>query len=169
MKIQKYLKYLWSILIIVVPAKTLAFCPVCTAGVIAGVGLSRWLGIDDTITSLWIGALTVTLIYLTEKWLEKMNVRFKGRLIVDSIIYYVLILVPLMKWNITGHPHNKIFGVDKIIFGVFAGSIFFILGYYLDIWLKKTNKGKAYFPFQRVVAPILVLIIISVILYLITK
>jgi len=32
--------------------KALAVCPICTVAVGAGVGLSRWLGIDDTIN--WI-------------------------------------------------------------------------------------------------------------------
>lgn len=37
-------------------AKAQAVCPVCTVAVGTGVGLSRWLGVDDTITGLWLGA-----------------------------------------------------------------------------------------------------------------
>lgn len=37
-----------------------AVCPVCTVAVGAGVGFSRYLGIDDTIAGLWIGALIVS-------------------------------------------------------------------------------------------------------------
>lgn len=33
--------------------KALAVCPICTVAVGAGVGLSRCLGIDDSITGLW--------------------------------------------------------------------------------------------------------------------
>ncbi len=32
-----------------------AICPICTIAVGAGVGFSRYLGIDDTIAGLWIG------------------------------------------------------------------------------------------------------------------
>ena len=41
--------------------KALAVCPICTVAVATGIGFSRWLGIDDTITGLWIGGLTVSL------------------------------------------------------------------------------------------------------------
>jgi hypothetical protein len=32
-------------------------CPVCTIAVAGGVGLCRYLGIDDLISGSWIGAL----------------------------------------------------------------------------------------------------------------
>jgi len=51
--------------------KVLAVCPLCTVAVGAGVGLSRWLGIDDVITGLWIGGLIVSLIAWSENWLDK--------------------------------------------------------------------------------------------------
>ena len=41
--------------------KALAVCPICTVAAATGIGFSRWLGIDDTITGLWIGGLTVSL------------------------------------------------------------------------------------------------------------
>jgi hypothetical protein len=34
-----------------------AICPLCTIAVGAGVGLSRWIGVDDAVTGLWIGGL----------------------------------------------------------------------------------------------------------------
>ena len=58
-------------------AKTsLAVCPVCTVAVGAGVGLSRWLGVDDLITGTWIGGLLVSMIWWTIDWLNKKNIRF---------------------------------------------------------------------------------------------
>ncbi|PIU03715.1 hypothetical protein COT44_01735 [Candidatus Shapirobacteria bacterium CG08_land_8_20_14_0_20_39_18] len=53
-----------------------AFCPVCTVAVGAGVGLSRWLGINDTITGLWIGGLTVSISAWTLNWLATKNKTF---------------------------------------------------------------------------------------------
>ena len=58
--------------------KALAVCPICTVAAATGIGFSRWLGIDDTITGLWIGGLTVSLITWTIDWLGKKNIRFKG-------------------------------------------------------------------------------------------
>ena len=40
--------------------QALAVCPVCTIAVGVGLGISRWLGIDDTVTGVWVGGLIVS-------------------------------------------------------------------------------------------------------------
>ncbi len=167
---KKKLKIFFSAaLLVLLPAKSLAFCPVCTAGVVAGVGFSRWLGIDDTITSIWLGALMLTFVVLTERWFDKMKIKFFGRWFLNALAYYGLTIFALFRWDVTGHPHNKILGVDKIIFGMVVGTIAFYLGYLLHVYLKKKHNGKSYFPFQKVVLPIAPLVILSVIFYFLTK
>src|SRR3972149_8560098 len=86
------------------PSAAYAMCPVCTVAVAAGIGLSRWLGVDDTITGLWIGGLIVALIWWTINWLNKKNIRFKGRKILVVIGYLVLIILPLHFMKILWHP-----------------------------------------------------------------
>lgn len=161
------LKY--SSLLVLLPAKSLAFCPICTVGVVAGVGFSRYLGIDDTITATWLGALTLTFVVLTERWFDKKKIKFFLRWLVDAIIYYGLTVFTLFRWNLTGHPHNKILGVDKIIFGMIVGTVAMALGYYVHVLLKKKNNNKSYFPFQKVALPIAPLVILSIVFYLITR
>ena len=145
-----------------------AVCPVCTVAVGACVGFSRYLGIDDTITGLWIGGLIVSMIAWTISWLTKKNIRFIGRKILVIILYYLLIIGPLYWKDVIGHPFNKIWGMDKLLLGIIAGSFFFFLGNMLHLWLKKRNGGQVYFPFQKVVAPIFILAILSVIFYFLT-
>ena len=67
-------------LLFALPVK--AFCPVCTVAVGAGLGLARWLRIDDTISGLWIGGLTISMIMWTLSWLAKKNINFKGKKII---------------------------------------------------------------------------------------
>lgn len=148
--------------------KALAVCPVCTVAVGACIGLSRWLGIDDIISGLWIGGLTVSLIIWTINWLDKKNIHFKGRKISVLVGYYLMIFVPLYFTGIVGHPFNKILGVDKLIFGAIIGSILFFFGAKYYEYLKNKNDGKAYFPFQKVVMPIAPLLVLSIILYFFT-
>ncbi|OGY42444.1 MAG: hypothetical protein A2Y67_00165 [Candidatus Buchananbacteria bacterium RBG_13_39_9] len=151
-------------------AKTsLAVCPVCTVAVGAGVGLSRWLGVDDLITGTWIGGLLVSMIWWTIGWLNKKNIRFKGRKILAALAYYLLVILPLYFSGVIGHPYNQFCGLDKLLFGIIIGSIGFFAGAILNLWLKKKNQGKVYFPFQKVVLPVGILIIISVVLYIILK
>lgn len=151
--------------------KALAVCPICTIAVGAGVGLSRYLGIDDTITGLWIGGLIVSMISWTEDWLERKNIRFKGRIFVNILGYYALVVIPLYYSGVIGHPLNSlgIYGLDKLLFGIIAGSISFWFGANWYFYLKEKNNSHAYFPFQKVVMPISPLIILSIIFYLLIK
>lgn len=152
-------------------AKALAVCPICTIAVGAGVGLSRWLGIDDAITGLWVGGLIVSMIAWTESWLEKKNIRFKGRIFANIFAYYALTLIPLYYSGIIGNPANTLCfcGLDKLLFGIIAGSLAFWFGASWYYYLKEKNNGHAYFPFQKVVMPVLPLAILSIIYYFLTK
>ena len=39
------------------PSAVYAHCPLCVAGAAAGITLTRWIGVDDLITGIWIGGL----------------------------------------------------------------------------------------------------------------
>ena len=151
--------------------QALAVCPICTIAVGAGVGLSRWLGIDDSITGLWIGGLTVSMITWTISWLDKKNIQFKGRIFVTILSYYLLIVIPLYFMGIMGNPLNTICacGLDKLIIGIVTGSVAFWFGAEWYFHLKEKNGGHAYFPFQKVVMPVSPLIIMSLLFYFLTR
>jgi len=151
--------------------QALAVCPICTIAVGAGIGLSRWLGIDDSITGLWIGGLTVSMITWTLSWFDKKKILFKGRVIITILGYYLLIVTPLYFMGIMGNPLNSICfcGLDKLVIGIIVGSIAFWFGAEWYYYLKAKNGGHAYFPFQKVVMPISPLIILSLIYYFLTK
>lgn len=151
--------------------QALAVCPICTIAVGAGVGFSRWLGIDDSITGLWVGGLTVSMIAWTISWFNKKNIRFRGRALVTTIGYYLLIIAPLFFMGIMGSPLNAICacGLDKLLVGIVVGSIAFWFGASWYYHLKEKNGGHAYFPFQKVVMPVSPLIVMSLIFYFLTK
>lgn len=158
-----------SSLFLLFPQKALAVCPVCTIAVGAGVGLSRWLGIDDTIIGLWIGGLTVSIIMWTISFLNSRKIVFKGRKLLTTVGYYLLIVVPLYKTGIMGHPYNRMWGMDKLLFGIALGSIFFFMGGLWYLRMKEANQGHAHFPFQKSLMPVIPLVILSVLFYFITK
>ncbi|MEI6596741.1 MAG: hypothetical protein WCL13_00825 [bacterium] len=169
-KISTYLLLIFAVSFLFAK-KALAVCPICTIAVGAGVGFSRWLGINDTITGLWIGGLIVSMIVWTESWLDKKNIRFKGRIFVNILAYYALIIIPLSYSGIIGNPLNTLCscGLDKLLFGIIAGSSAFWFGASWYFYLKEKNNGHAYFPFQKVVMPIAPIIILSIIFYFLTK
>ncbi|TAK96690.1 hypothetical protein EPO05_01275 [Patescibacteria group bacterium] len=150
-------------------AKASAVCPVCTIAIGAGVGLSRWLGIDDTIAGLWIGALTVSMIMWTLSWFEKKSWNFPWRTSLTVVGYYLLIVVPLFYTGIMGHELNKIWGIDKLLLGIIAGSAAFYGSAKWYEQLKTKNAGHAQFPFQKVVMPVGAIAILSLLFYILTK
>lgn len=144
-----------------------AVCPVCVVAVGAGLGFSRWLGVDDVVSSIWIGGLLWGVSVWTVTWMRGKKWSFKYDNIVVPVAYYVLVLGPLYYGETIGHPLNKIFGIDKILFGTIIGTAVFVLANYLHAFLKTKNGGKSYFPYQKVAVPVLSLLIISLIFYFI--
>ena len=117
-------------------------CPVCVVAIGAGLGLSGWLGIDDVVSSVWIGAFLFAITSWTLSYMKKKNWSFADDGIVITLIYVVLTFIPLYYAGIVGHPLNKIFGLDKIIFGSTVGATILFLGNILHNYLKRKNKGK---------------------------
>ena len=160
-----YFLILITSLLVAFPAN--AVCPVCTVAVGVGLGFSRWLGIDDLISGVWIGGLIVSLIIWSLNWLNKKQIKFKLSWLAISILFYGLTIIPLYFSGIIGHPLNKFYGIDKILFGAIFGRLVFLLSFWLHNFLKKKNQGKVFFPFQKVVLPVLFLLITSLIFYLV--
>lgn len=148
---------------------SLAFCPVCTIVVASGVGLSRWLKIDDLISGLWIGGLLISLSLWTIDWLNKKNIKFLLRKILVFVFWYGITILPLYKVGIIGDLRNKIFGIDKLVGGIILGSLIFVLSLLFNNFLIKKNNNKVYFPFQKVIIPVLFLLISSFVLYFASK
>lgn len=149
-------------------APAIAICPLCTVAVASGVGLSRYLGIDDTITALWIGGLTISLIFWTADWLKRKKIKFFAQNLIVAIFYIALVMAPLYLKDIIGHPLNTLWGVDKIILGLICGFGLFFLGHISYLYLKNKNNGRAHFPYQKIVMSVTPLILASVIFYFIT-
>lgn len=154
-----------------------AVCPVCTVAVLGGLGLSRWLGIDDTISGVWIGGLILSLSFWLSDWAQKRNIskawpvsqlKIPHLTLIAIFITYLLVFVPLQMAGITGHPFNKLWGIDKLFLGAISGSLVFLIGVAADKTQRRL-KGKQFFSFQKVIFPVLALVIMSIIFAVITK
>ena len=117
-----------------------AFCPVCVVAVGAGLELSHYLGIDDVITGLWIGALLIGLSAWTIEWLQKKKISFKGKVLAVYAGYYLLTVIPLYFTGLMGQYGHTFWGVDKLLLGIIFGSAIFFLGGMWNLKLKKNNK-----------------------------
>lgn len=135
-------------------------CPVCTVTVIAGLGLSRLLGIDDLVTSIWIGGFILSFSFIFYNWLIKKWPKLKVTygLYITIILMYAMALLPLIKTPT----------VSRILYGTTVGSVVFLLGVYADKFQRVKYK-KIFFPFQKVIFPVLALLITSLIFFFITR
>ena len=162
---KKILVTISAFLVLILPKLTYAVCPICTIAVGAGLGLAEWIGIDDTISGLWIGALIVSMSVWTINWLDRRNIKFTGRKILIFVAYYLIVLLPLWLKGKIGHPLNRLCGIDKLLFGIILGSFLFAAGVIFHNYLRKRNGDRSYFKGQKIVFAVAPLIIASIILY----
>ena len=153
----------------ILASPTYAVCPVCTIAIGAGVGLSRYLGIDDTISGVLIGALVLSSAFWLSNWAEKRRIKFLSSKILSAAIFYLLTIPHLYLTNIMGHPLNTIWGIDRLLLGIITGSTLFILSARIDKFLRSKNNGKVYMPYQKVIIPVTLLICVSILFYFLTK
>jgi len=154
-----------------------AVCPLCTIAVAAGVGLSRWLGIDDTVTGLWVGALTLSMAFWNVNWYEKKKINFKFRSSITVAAYYLIVIFPLWGMGIIGNKLGALrpfgtesfFSVDKLTLGILVGSFLFWTSVLWYDHLKAKNNGRAHFPFEKVVLPNGLLLILSFVFFFLTR
>lgn len=151
------------------PTITNAVCPVCTVAVGAGLGISRWIGIDDLITGIWIGGLIFSIGLWLADWIRKKNWKVPFPKIISIILMLIFVILPLYWSKMIGLTNNTLWKVDKVILGTVIGSVIFLAGVEIDKWLRKINNNKVYIYYQKVIVPLLLLTIASMIFYLITS
>lgn len=154
---------------LVMVSSAFAVCPVCTVAVGAGLEGMRLLGVDDVITGIWAGGLTLSLFFWTVGWLKKRGVQnFWLLIMLPFVVYYGLLgLVYAMPDVVFGA--NTLWGIDKFLLGVVVGTVAFYLGARWYIKIKRDNGGHARFAFQKVVVPLSFLAVASLVFWLITK
>lgn len=151
------------------PTSAHAVCPVCTVAVAGGLGISRWLGIDDAVTGIWIGGLILSSGLWLSDWIDKKGWKIPQKELVSVVIFFLFVIPPLYWAKMIGLPDNTLWGVDKVVLGTVIGSVLFMCGVWIDKWLRTTNEGKVYVYYQKVIAPVFLLTLGSFILYLITS
>jgi hypothetical protein len=153
-------------LVFAVPVK--AVCPLCTVAVAGGLGISRWLGIDDSIMGVWIGGLILSSGFWLADWVSKKSWQIPYPKFLANGLMFLLVVPPLYWSKIMGLAGNTLWGIDKILLGTVIGAVLFYVSMKLDLYLRSINEGKVYIYYQKVILPILLLTLGSFVLFLIT-
>lgn len=141
-----------------------AHCPLCVAGAGVGLTLSRWVGIDDSITGVWLAAFLGAISFWSETALIKKQ---ELRLLLRPLIYigiFVATIWSFYKFNLVV-KHGNIFGIHKLTFGMIAGGVIFYLVDMVDDYLIK-KKGRVFFPYQRIVVSLGSILLLSMGIYI---
>jgi hypothetical protein len=164
----KTIFYLILIFFFITNKTIFAVCPLCTLAAAGGIEVTRILGVDDLISSIWIGGLIVSVALWSADFLAKKKIlKPIWREFLSLILFYFL-TIPFLYWGkMIGLPGNTFLGIDKIVFGITIGSFVFLLGVFLDNFLRKINGGKVFIYYQKVILPILFLTIVSFVFYII--
>jgi len=154
---------LFFFLFLCIPYFANAFCPVCVVGAVAGVGLGRWIGVDDVITGIWVGALLYAVSMLTAKWIARWRWVPTPEFI-SAAVWYVITLWPLYGLGMAGAHTLLLWGLDRLLVGVFLGTAItwialLLHGYILHI------RGTHLFPYQRVTLTLVFLFVFSLLWY----
>lgn len=136
-------------------------CPVCVIAIGASLELARYLGVSDNVVGLWAGGLLSLLGYFCILWFDKKNWHFKFRNTILMLISFSMIFAIYIK-EMQYFP--SMFGfLDPFLFSSLVGFIAFILSQKLYEFMKKKNGGHTHFPFEKVVLPVVILFLLSLI------
>lgn len=126
-----------------------AHCPLCVAGAGIGLSLARIIGMDDSITGVWLATLLgASSFYFSTFTLRKIKFPFK------KMITYLLIfgstLWSFYQFKLIDLHAGEVFGLHKLTYGIISGAVIFYLVDIVDAFLIKKH-GRVYFPYQRMV------------------
>jgi len=161
--------FLLSFIVFALPQPVWVFCPMCVATTGAGVGLFRWLGVDDTIIGLWVGGFIISASTWFNNYLTKRGKKIKLQLPIITAGFYFSTIILAYWFGFFINPDNKILGVNKLLLGIIVGSLVLISAFYLDQFMRNKNNGRVIISYQRIVIPISLLFIFSLIFYTITR
>ena len=140
-------------------------CPVCAVVIVSGLGISRFLGVSDNVVGIWFGAILLAISSAIIVFLKKKkNIDNKLlNLIIYAIDYSLVIPIYLGTNPQIVFNAKKILFIDAFLFSIILGSLTLFFTSKLYYYMKNKN-GKPHFPFEKVVLPIVALVIVSIII-----
>lgn len=145
-----------------------AHCPLCTIAAGSMVLVTRQLGVDDVVVGTFIGAFIVSTAFWTSNFIVK---KFKKKLPFQEYLLsvaFVISTVASFYWGKllgTMPPFLYVFGLERLLFGIIAGSVISIAAFELHNVLRRANGNRNNIPFQGMLFPIAVLVIANIMFY----
>lgn len=135
-----------------------AHCPLCTAGAAAAAGGAAWLGVNNAVIGIFMGAFAVSMGWWVSRLIKKQYVPFQMALIIlFSFATTILPLLPLITgfyplYISIGGEYGSLFNRTYLVNLFLAGSIIGGVIVCITPWLSKKisdMRGKA-LPYQGI-------------------
>jgi len=154
--------------LLIAPAIAGAQCPVCVVTVGGGMLIAKKLGVDDFLVSIWISALNTALSFWMATGMKEKSLRpkFLHNPWIFSFLMFAMTLAYFQFTDQLGHSSNKLLGMDKILFGQTLGMIVMFIGNFIYGFTKYRNGGKTLFPYAKVIFPVGLVLLTTIILKL---
>jgi len=154
---------IWLLAITPIPAA--AQCPVCIVTVGGGMLLAQKLGIDDLLVSIWISALNTAISFWLATKIKPTNwfTKIFSNPWFLSLAMYALTLFYFQFTGQISNQGNQLLGIDKIVFGQTLGMLAMFVGNFIYGYLKYRNQRRTPFPYAKVVFPVGVVLLVTLI------
>ncbi len=167
------------LLLVVVTAASvpvvMAHCPLCTAAVGSAAVAARYFGVDASVIGVMVGGFAVS----TGLWLGlKLKKWYFVALAVAAS--FALTVIPVMALVpddfyfpllVSGEPGSvlqRVYWLNKLLVGSFAGGIGALAAYAAHIRIK-ASRGKVLFPFQGTALTFASMLAVAGVVYLFTR
>ena len=148
------------------PPPVYAQCPVCVVTVGGGLFIAKQLGIDDLLVSIWLSSLNTAMAF----WFGSF---MKNKLLKNgfgwTVALYFLTIGTLLITKQIGHKYNTFLGVDKIFIGMTIGLFVSLGAIIIDKIIRLKNKGKVLFYYQKVIIPVVSLLVTTIFFMFVMK
>lgn len=155
--------YLTFVFTLTFPSIVSAHCPLCVVGAGAGLSISRYLGVDDSITGVWIAAFLGALALWTARLLKKKYLPLQKPLIYIGV--FGLSLWSFYAFNLINEHAGLIMGMPKLTFGILLGGIVFYLVDIANAFIKQ-RRGKVLFPYQPITFSLGAMLLLSIFIFI---
>ncbi len=148
-----------------------AHCPLCAAATAGGVGVTRFLGVDDTVVGTFIGGFVVSTGLWFNKWIRKKKsgkdfLPYQATIILLASLAFT-VLTFYMAGLLGKDSSYLLFGVDKLVLGTVAGTAISLAAFALHKRIRAV-KGRSFFPYQGIILTIGALTLTALTFYLVT-
>ncbi|MBI4144384.1 hypothetical protein HY486_04000 [Candidatus Woesearchaeota archaeon] len=150
-----------------------AHCPLCTAAAGAAVLGAKYYGADMSVIGIFLGAFAISIgLWINRK--AKQYIPFQKTIVllasflltVIPIVYAIPsdhIYAPILWLGSAGGILNKVYWVNKLLFGSIIGTFLTLGAWWIHLKIKETH-GRVFFPFQGIVITLAILFLCGAIL-----